>query len=264
MFYGEKMRWSLVVIAIVLVIVGYSYVTVANGPIEPMGRLAFVKLMNPDMYPGHPHSVLLSKEAEAQGSKCALVLQLYGGSNYRSYQDGNVYIIEVAFIDTQGRGSINMSQVNFLDSLKIALFGVPDDRYWYMSDGHVYKSYDEMMAHVNELAAEHGQQGPLPMFFKGTVREGNPVITPGEGFPLYFQILTKTYGIIPAYIYTFTGLLAPYYMDPYRVFELRNASELQYLYNQGMLNIDYKTGNSTAMDYISDMYVNNSKNPGSA
>jgi hypothetical protein len=65
------------------------------------------------------------------------------------------------------------------------------------------------------------------MFFKGTVRQGNPVITPGEGFPLYFQILTKTYGIIPAYIYTFTGLLSPYFTNPYRVFELRNASQLQ-------------------------------------
>lgn len=79
------------------------------------------------MYPGHPHSVLLAQEAEATGSKCALVLQLYGGSNYRSYQEGNVYIIEVAFIDKQGMGSINMSQVNYFDSLKIALFGVPDE-----------------------------------------------------------------------------------------------------------------------------------------
>ena len=122
----KKMRWSLVVIALLVVIVGYSYVTVSNGPIEPMGRLAFVKLLNPDMYPGHPHSALLAKEAEATGSKCALVLQLYGGSNYRSYPEGNVYIIEVAFIDTHGMGSINMSQVNFLDSFKIALFGVPD------------------------------------------------------------------------------------------------------------------------------------------
>ena len=128
-----------------------------------------------------------------------------------------------------------------------------------MSDGHVYTNYDDMMNHVNKLAREHGQGGPLPMFFKGTVREGNPVITPGEGFPLYFQILTKTYGIIPAYIYTFTGLLFPYFTNPYWVSELKNASELQYLYNQGLLNVDYKTGNSTAMDYVSQMYRNNSK-----
>lgn len=256
------MRWSLVAIAILVIIVGYSYVVVSNGPIEPMGRLAFVKLLNPDMYPGHPHSVLLAQEAEATGSKCAMVLQLYGGSNYRSYQEGNVYIIEVAFIDRQGMGSINMSQVNFLDSFKIALFGVPDDRYWYMSDGHVYTSYDDMMAHVNQLAEEHGQEGPLPMFFKGTVRQGNPVITPGEGFPLYFQILTKTYGIIPAYIYTFTGLLSPYFTNPYRAFELRNATQLQDMYNAGLLNENFKTGNETAMNYVSQMYINNSQTYG--
>ena len=256
------MKWLLVALCIIALIIGYSYVTVSNGSIEPMGRLAFVKLANPDMYPGHIHSELLAKEAAAQGSKCALVLQLYGGSNYRSYQEGNVYIIEVAFIDTQGAGSINMSQINYLDSFKVALFGVPDDRYKYMSDGHVYDTYDEMMAHVNELAKEHGQQGPLPMFYKGTVRQGNPIITPGEGFPLYFQILTKTYGIIPAYVYTFSGMFAPYFNDPYRDFELKNASQLQDDYNNGLLNINYETntkGNKTALQYYKQLYENNSQ-----
>ena len=256
------MRWSLVAIVILALIIGYSYVTVSNGPIEPLGRLGFVKLENPDMYPGHPHSQLLAKEAAAKGSKCALVLQLYGGSNYCSYQEGNVYIIEVAFIDTQGMGSISLNQVNFLDSFKVALFGVPDGRYRYMSDGHVYNTYDEMMAHVNELAKEHGQQGPLPMVWKGTVREGNPVITPGEGFPLYFQILTNTYGIIPAYIYTLSGLISVYFTDPYRGFELGHSSELQYDYNHGLLNENYQTntlGNKTAIQYYTQLYENNTQ-----
>ena len=71
-----------------------------------------------------------------------------------------MYIIEVAYIDTQGKGSANLTQINLLDSLKIALFGVPDSRYKYMSDGTVYNTYDEMMAHVNSVAQEHGQQGP--------------------------------------------------------------------------------------------------------
>ena len=95
------MRWSLVAIAILVLIVGYSYITVSNGPIQPLGRLAFVKLANPDFFPGHPHSQLLEKYAEERGSKCALVVHMYGGSNYRSYQEGNVYIIEVAYIDTK-------------------------------------------------------------------------------------------------------------------------------------------------------------------
>lgn len=58
-----------------------------------------------------------------------------GGSNYRSYPEGNVYIIEVAFIDTQGIGSAGLNQINFIDSLKVAIYGVPDGKYKYMSDG---------------------------------------------------------------------------------------------------------------------------------
>lgn len=64
-----KMKWLLVVIAIVAVIVGYSVITVSNGPIAPLGRVAFVKLANPDFYPGHPHSQLLAEYAEVKGSK---------------------------------------------------------------------------------------------------------------------------------------------------------------------------------------------------
>ena len=256
----KKTALALIALAVIAIIIGYSYITVSNGPIQPIGRLAFVKLTNPDMYPGHPHSVLLSQEAQKLNSKTALVLQMYGGSNYRSYQDGNVYIIEVAFIDTQGKGSINLSQVNFLDSFKVALFGVPSGRYEYMSDGTVYSTYDAMMAHVETLAQEHGQQGAIPMVFKGTVREGNPMITPGEGFPLYFQILTNTYGIIPAYIYTFTGLFAPYFNDPYKDYELSNASALQYAYNHGLLNKNYKQVNTTANHYYTELYRNNSAN----
>ena len=251
------MRWSLVAITILVLIIGYSYVTVSNGPIEPLGRLAFVKVMNPDMYPGHPHSELLAKHAEDRGSKSALVLQLYGGSNYRSYQDGNVFIIEVAFIDTQGIGSARLSQIDFLDSLKVALFGIPDDRYKYMSDGKVYNTYDEMMEHVNALAREQGQQGPIPMVYKGTVREGNAIIGPGEGFPLYFQILTKEYGIIPAYIYTFSGMFAPYFNNPYRNYELQHASELQDAYNKGLLNYHYGTRNTTTSEYYRNLYQEN-------
>lgn len=253
----SKNGWSLIALAILALIIGYSYVTVSNGPIQPLGRLAFVKLTNPDMYPGHPHSQLISTEAANQGSKTALVLQMYGGSNYRSYQEGNVFIIEVAFIDTQGMGSISLSQVNFLDSLNVGLFGVPDGRYKYMSDGVIYNSYDKMMNHVNTLAHEHGQHGPIPMVFKGTVREGSPIITPGEGFSEYFQILTKTYGIIPAYVYTLSGMLSPYFNDPYAINELLHSSELQYDYNHGLLNENYVKVNTNVTKYYTTLYQNN-------
>lgn len=255
----RKIRWSSVAIAILVIIVGYSYITVLNGSIDPLGRVAFVKVANPDFYPGHPHSELLAQYAEEKNSKVALVLHMYGGSNYRSYQEGNVYIIEVAYIDTQGKGSIGLNNINFLDSIKVALFGVPDGRYKYMSDGEVYNTYDEMMAHVNELAREHGQKGSIPMAYHGNARIGNPILEPGDGFPLYFQILTKEYGIIPAYLYTLEGMVYPYFKNPYRNYELGHSSELQYYYNQGLLNENYTPVNTKTKQYYTKLYQNNSK-----
>lgn len=266
----KKMRWILIiVVAIIAVIIGYSYITLSNGPIEPLGRLSFVKIQNPDMYPGHPHSNLLAQYAVERGSNCILVVHYAGSSNYRSYsQEVNVtgsnqtevFIIEAAFIDTQGVGSANLNQINFTDSFKVALFGVPDNRYKYMSDGILYNTYDDMMAHVNALAVEHGQQGPIPMVWHGSVRSDNPIVNPGCGFPLYFQILTKTYGIIPAYTYTIYGLIFPYLYSPYRNYELSNASELQKLYNQGDLNFDFKNVTSNTDRYyynLSDQNLSN-------
>ena len=162
-----------------------------------------------------------------------------GTSTYSSYQEGNVFIIETAFIDTQGGGSQSLSQINLLDSVKVALFGVPDGRYKYMSDGVVYNTYGDMMKHVNTLAKEHGQQGPIPMVWHGTVRTDNPIIDPGCGFPLFFQILENTYGIIPAYVYTAYGLIFPYLNNHYWPYELTHSSELQQLYNNGSLNNNY-------------------------
>ncbi len=246
------MRTGLIigVIVITILCVGgiYSYITVANGSIDPLGRLAFVKIENPDMYPGHPHAVLLAQYAQERNSSCALVVHFAGSSNYRSFpetvnttsgQNGSVYIIEVAYIDTQGKGSASLSQINLLDSLKVAIYGVPDTRYKYMSDGVIYNNYTSMMAHVQTLEKEHGQVGPLPMVWHGTTRVDSPYIDPGCGFPLYFQIMTKTYGLIPAYYYMIAGLIFPYFNDPYAHFELSHASELQTLYNEGALNYNF-------------------------
>lgn len=251
------MRWSVVAVSILAIILVYSFAVVSLGPVQPLGRLSFVKLENPDMFPGHPHSTLLAQYAEQRGSKCALVLHFAGSSTYSSYleqneknsKQDNVYIIEVAFIDTQGGGSTSLNQINLLDSLNVALFGVPDGRYKYMSDGVVYNTYDDMMNHVNKVAKEHGQQGAIPMVYHGTVRTDNPIIAPGCGFPLYFQIMTKTYGIIPAYIYTITGMIFPYLESPYRDFEMLHSTELQYYYNNGYINIDFSKSSVNTSKY---------------
>jgi len=230
------MRWGIVIVIILLLAGVFIYVSSANGNIEPLGRLGFVKLANPDMYPGHPHSQLLAQYAKEHGSKCALVVHFAGSSNYRCYYEGDVYIIEMAFIDTQGTGAAG--NVNYLDSLKVALFGVPDGRYKFKSDGKVFNTYDEAMNYVYTKAAEHGQQGPIPMVWHGTARSGNPMINQGCGYPLYFDIVRREYGVLPAYYYTFKGMLLPYFSLPYRNFELQHASELQQYYTSGMLNYE--------------------------
>ena len=261
--------WALIALAILAVIIGYSYVAVSSGPIEPLGRLAFVKILNPDMFPGNEHSQLLAQYAADRGSQCALVVHFKGTSNYRSYwqelnsssssSQSGVYIIEVAFIDTQGGGSKSLSQINLLDSLKVALFGVSDGRYKYVSDGVTYNTYDEMMAHVETLAKEHGQTGPIPMVWHGTVRTDNPIIDQGCGFPLFFQIMTNTYGIIPAYVYTIYGMIFPYLHSPYWQFELSHASQLQQLYNAGELNT-YKNTLTTNIDKYKNLSQQNLTN----
>lgn len=259
----SKKIWAVIALGIIAVIIGYSYVTVSNGPIEPVGRLSFVKIANPDMFPGHPHADLLGQYALERGSNCVMVLHFAGSSNYRSFpetvndttshQSGNVYIIEVSYIDTQGGGSKSMSQIDMIDSLKVALYGVPDGRYKYMSDGTIYNTYDDMMAHVKQLEQEHNQKGPLPTVWHGTVRTDNPLLDPGCGFPLYFQILTKTYGIIPAYVYTTYGLLQIFMYSPYWKYELTHATELQTLYNEGALNLDKSNVASNVDKYYQNL-----------
>jgi hypothetical protein len=259
----RKLLVVLIVVAVIFTVaIVYSYAVVSNGPINPLGRLSFVKVMNPDIYPDHQHSQLLAKYAEERGSACALIVHFAGSSNYRSFpqvinnssSNQSVYIIEVAFIDTQGVGSVGMNHVNYLDSLKVAFFGVPDGRYKYMSDGIVYNNTDEMMAHVNSVAMEHGQKGPIPMVWHGSVRNDNPIIDQGCGFPLYFQILTKYYGFIPAYVYMVYGMIFPYLNNPYTNYELTNASQLQKLYYQNATNFVKINGSSNTDQYI----INNS------
>lgn len=231
------MRWGIVIVVIFLLLGAYIYVASINGNIEPLGRLGFVKLANPDMYPGHPHSQLLAKYAEERGSECALVVHFAGSSNYRSYMEGDTFIIEMAFIDTQGTPQ-TYNGVNWMDSLKVALFGIPDGRYKFKSDGKIFDNYDDAMAHVNKLAKQHGQEGPIPMVWHGTARNGNPILVQGCGYPLFFDIVQREYGTIPAYYYTLKGMIFPYFNLPYRNFELQHASELQYYYTHGM--IDYE------------------------
>lgn len=228
------MKWSLVALAVFLLIVGYAYVSTVDGPITPEGRLAFVKVANPDMYPGHLHSQLLARFAKESGSQSVLVVHFAGSSNYRNFKEGDIEILELAFIDTKGTGAVG--DTNYWDSLNIALFGAPEGRYKYKSDGLVFDNLDDALDYIYGVAEANGQEGPIPMYWHGTARKDNPMFAQGCGFPLYFDIVRKQYGIIPAYVYTIKGMILPYFKDPYANYELTHYTELQNYYQQGMID----------------------------
>ena len=228
------MKWYAVLLVILVFFGGYLYVSSSVGDVQPLGRLSFVKLANPDMYPGHSHSELLAQYAQQRGSKCALVVHFKGSSNYLSYNDSGVYIIEMAFESSAG----STTNIDWNQALQYFLFGVPDNEWKIVVNGKEFDTYDEAWAEVMKEAKAHGQQGPIPMVWHGTVRAGSPVINPGCGFPLYYYICWKQYGRFAAYYYVLSGYIFPYLNDPYRNFELQHSSELQYYYTHNMLNYE--------------------------
>ena len=226
------MNWKIAIILIFILLAGYLYVITLNGEYTPMGRLAFVKLQNPDMYQGNPHSKLVAQYAKQRGSNTALVVHLAGHkSGYPCYWEGDVFIMELGLIDNGGYST----NIKWGDVIQGFLFGIPDSRYQYVSDGRIFNDLDDALAYLDKQAEKNGQKGPRLMFWHGTVRSDNPIINQGCGLPLYYKILQHEYGRLGAYYYTFTGIIFPYLYSPYRNFELLHAPELQYYYNHGLL-----------------------------
>ncbi|MDD3753408.1 MAG: hypothetical protein PHQ17_02470 [Methanobacterium sp.] len=230
------MKWQVLLLAVLAIFVAYFVISTAVGPFEPVGRLGFVKLANPDMFPGHPHSQLLAEYAKERGSKCALVVHFAGDSGYHSYMEGDIMIIEMALIDTNGTGAAD--PINYDDSLNLALYGPQEGRYKFRADDMEFNTWSSARQYILDLAARNGQQGPMPMVWHGTARSGNPIFIQGCGFPLYFYITWQEYGRLAAYYYAIKGMIAPYISLPYRNYELLHAPELQYYYTNHML--DYR------------------------
>ena len=222
---------------IIIILIGIAFLFVSSeksDDVQPLGRLAFVKIANPDMYPNHVHSNLLSEYAQEHGSKCAIVLHYAGSSNYRNFMNGNIYIIEMAFMDTAG-AQVNIDWNQVLD---YGLNGVPDDKWNYKVDGEIYDNFDDAWARVLEMAKERGQEGPIPMVWHGTVLQGSVFINPGCGFPLYYQVCCKEFGHLGGIMHAATGSIFPYFNNPYRAYEIEHAPELQYYYTHNMLNYE--------------------------
>lgn len=237
------MKFKILASIIILLILGWTYVTIStnDGQIQPLGRLSFVKISNPDMYTGSPHSKLVAQYALDRGSNVALVVHLAGHTNgYPCYTEdnGTVLIEELGFQDSETNYHENNSYTWLVQSsIQMFLFGVPDGRFRYVSDGIVFNNLGDAMAYLNQKAANFGQKGKTVMVFHGTVRGGNPNFNLGCGAPLYFQICWYQYGRLAAYYYLLTGILYPYLKSPYTFYELTNSQYLQKAYNQGQLDL---------------------------
>ncbi|WP_245637461.1 hypothetical protein [Methanobrevibacter filiformis] len=191
------------------------------------------------MFPGHANAEVLSEYAAKKGSKCILVVHYGGDSNYRNFDEDEqilapdgVSVLELAFVDP----STYKTYVDWGEVIQTFLFGIPEDRYDYKADGIYFNTLDEALNYIDRLAVDRGQEGPIPMFYHGTVREGDPYLNPGCGFPLYTQIAWKYYGRLGAYYYIAKGLIWPYISNKYYPYEISHLSDLQRLYNYNQLN----------------------------
>ena len=235
------MKWKIVLLILILFVgLVAVYSMSINTEFQPLGRLSFVKITNPDMYTGSVHSQLAAKYAQDRGSNTVLVLHLAGHTTgYPNYDEDGVLIEELGFQDslTDYRENNNITWL-IENSFQILLFGVPDGRFRYVSDGKVFNKLDDALAYLDEKAAAHGKVGKTILLYHGTARGGSPEIMVGCGAPLYFQVLDHEYGRLGAYYYLFTGLLFPYYNSPYALYELQNAQTLQNEYNSGGLDLN--------------------------
>lgn len=223
------------ILLLILILFG-SYLVLTSGvsQYDPAGRAGFVKLKNPDMYKGNPHSEFVASYTKKQGSNTALVVHTAGHtSGYPCYHEGDVYIMELGFIDKE-RGY--QPYLDWNDIINGFIFGLSEDRYNYVSDGIVFHNLDDALDYLDKKAKQNGQVGKRVLFYHGTVRGGTPIINQGCGFPLYYLLLSHEYGRIGAYYYIITGAMFPYLNNPYKDFELMHASDLQYYYNNNLLN----------------------------
>ena len=235
-----KSRTIPIIIAILLIFGFYLWGMSQFSLVEPVGRLTVTKVANPDMFPNHPNAEVLAEYAAKKGSKCVLVVHYGGDSNYRHFAQENILalndvtVLELAFVDP----STYRTDVDWLEVIYTFFLGIPEDRYTYRADGIEFDTLDGALGYIDKLAKERGQEGPIPMFFHGTVRKDGPYLNPGCGFPLYTQIAWKQYGRFGAYYYIARGLIWPFVSNRYYAYQISHLSDLQRLYNYGQL--DYR------------------------
>jgi hypothetical protein len=220
------MKWKITAVILIIILITVAVYSMSiNTEFQPLGRLSFVKISNPDMYSGSPHSKLAAKYAHDRGSNTVLVVHLAGHTTgYPNYMEGDVLIEELGFQDSATNYKENNNLTWLIqNSIQILLFGVPDGRFRYVSDGIVFNNLSDALKYLDEKTVAHRNKGKTLLLYHGTARGGSPEIMVGCGVPLYFQVLEHEYGRVGSYYYL--------------LYELQNAQNLQNEYNKGQLDL---------------------------
>ena len=239
-----KWKWPIIIVFLAaIMILSSMYVSseASDDKYEFLGRLAFVKISNPDIFEGSPHSKLAAQYAKDRGSNTVLLLHFAGhtsGQSYPNYLEDDVLVLELGFQDGATDYKLNNSE----DWLKhstftMFMFGVPNDRFRYVSNGHIFYNLEDALYYLDQVAAQYGQEGKIVVLYHGTARGGNPNIMLGDGIPLFFEMVWLRHGRLAAYYYLLSGMLFPYYNSPYASYELFNSEQHQTLYNDNGLNL---------------------------
>jgi len=148
--------------------------------------------------------------------------------------EGDILILQLAYVEKKPY----TTRINWSEVWDEGINGVPADKWTYRTDGIEFQTLDEALAYIMKRAKENGQEGPIPLVYHGTVRDGDIIINQGCGFPLYYHIIRSQYGPLEAYYYVVKGFFYPYIYNPYRSFEIKNAEALQYYYTHSMLDYE--------------------------
>ncbi len=209
-----RLRWWQVPLLIwfLLVLIGFVKFYAATGCI-PLGRLALVKLHDPDIRPGGLHELIAVNTAIHVGKPAVVVVHNAGNEYaYGAWLERGVLVWNIACLDPRG----NKAPIDWWGVLRELLFADRLKHAMWVHDGPV--------------------PGPVfprdaVMFWHGTIRQGFPLIYGGCGCEPYYYILAN-YGNVPfAITAVVLGWFTPFILSPLEAFrELIHYRYFQYLY----------------------------------
>ncbi len=233
-----KITRRVLTVSIALALITYAillvreYDEVSRTLGTPMGRIAYVKLHNPDVAPGTPHIAKLVRFAKEHGYDKILVVHNAGVVGYAHFRYRGVLIVQLGWMDARG----NYAPPNRDMLIDDVLYGHRPARGVWVADDKTWPTERAALKHV--LSVLRSTPGRTMFVWHGSVRYGNPLLDPGCGGEPYYWLLFRCGGRVLAYTMMLIGDFSPFlfYGWKFTEEELEHHKELQKLYNDGFLN----------------------------